>query len=44
MGSTNTNCKAEDGIEKIIQNKSLIKEYLNKSVLERNKMNTRCLK
>ena len=44
MGSTNTNCKAKDGIDKLIQNKSLIKKYLNKSVLERNKMNTRCIK
>ena len=44
MGSTNTNCKAKDGIDKLIQNKSLIKKYLNKSILERNKMNTRCIK
>ena len=44
MGSTNTNCSAKDGIDKLIKNKSLIKKYLNKSILERNKMNTRCIK
>ena len=42
MGSQNSTAK--DGINKIIKNQSLIIKYLNKSVIYKNYMNTRCTK
>ena len=39
----NSNSTAEEGISKLIKNKSLITKYLNKSVLNKNFMNNRIL-